>query len=240
MNCSPPLSSVYGILQARLLEWAAVPFPLAYFFGSRFHKTAWAFLSTHLGESRLRGDSSEKRWNGSMSTSGFKDSGLRSQLSHLTRGGLAGEHCDPAPGRPHGAYMEDGVESHERERASWQAPAGVMGISIGMSFEWLPCRGLVRPSDTTYSTGDEVGEGAPLELNEIKIDSPQSLFAPCFPHFGNLICIFMIVVSWPPVWSKFNENKRDFHRKKGALINVFVLLYEMFNLFWPHWVLAAS
>ena len=70
-----------------------------------------------------------------------------------------------------------------------------MGISIGMSFEWLPCRGLVRPSDTTYSTGDEVGEGAPLELNEIKIDSPQSLFAPCFSHFGNLICIFMIVVS---------------------------------------------
>ena len=41
-------------------------------------------------------------------------------------------------------------------------------------------------------------------------------------------------------YNKFNENKRDFHRKKGALINVFVLLYEMFNLFWPHWVLAAS
>ena len=26
MNCSPPGSSVHGILQARILEWGAVPF----------------------------------------------------------------------------------------------------------------------------------------------------------------------------------------------------------------------
>ena len=26
MNCSPPSSSVHGILQARILEWAAIPF----------------------------------------------------------------------------------------------------------------------------------------------------------------------------------------------------------------------
>ena len=26
MNCSPPDSSVHGILQARILEWAAIPF----------------------------------------------------------------------------------------------------------------------------------------------------------------------------------------------------------------------
>ena len=27
MDCSPPGSSVHGILQARKLEWAAIPFP---------------------------------------------------------------------------------------------------------------------------------------------------------------------------------------------------------------------
>ena len=26
MNCSPPASSVHGILQARILEWVAIPF----------------------------------------------------------------------------------------------------------------------------------------------------------------------------------------------------------------------
>ena len=26
MDCSPPGSSVYGILQARILEWVAMPF----------------------------------------------------------------------------------------------------------------------------------------------------------------------------------------------------------------------
>ena len=27
MNCSPPDSTVHGILQARILEWVAIPFP---------------------------------------------------------------------------------------------------------------------------------------------------------------------------------------------------------------------
>ena len=27
MNCSPPGSSVHGILQARILEWVVIPFP---------------------------------------------------------------------------------------------------------------------------------------------------------------------------------------------------------------------
>ena len=27
MDCSPPVSSVHGILQARILEWVAIPFP---------------------------------------------------------------------------------------------------------------------------------------------------------------------------------------------------------------------
>ena len=27
MDCSPPGSSVHGILQARILEWVAIPFP---------------------------------------------------------------------------------------------------------------------------------------------------------------------------------------------------------------------
>ena len=26
MDCSPPGSSVYGVLQARILEWVAIPF----------------------------------------------------------------------------------------------------------------------------------------------------------------------------------------------------------------------
>ena len=34
MNCSPPGSSVHGILQARILEWVAIPFPR----GSSQHK----------------------------------------------------------------------------------------------------------------------------------------------------------------------------------------------------------
>ena len=119
---------------------------------------------------------------------GFKDSRLRSQLSDPTREGLAGGALWSA--LPRVAYTGGGVESHEGE--SRQAPAGVMDISIGMSFEWLLCGGLVRPSDTTYSAGDKVGEGAPLELNEIKIDSLQSPFAPCFPPFGNLMCIFIV------------------------------------------------
>ena len=29
MNCSPPVSSVHGILQARILEWVAIPFSRA-------------------------------------------------------------------------------------------------------------------------------------------------------------------------------------------------------------------
>ena len=28
MDCSPPGSSVHGILQARILEWVAIPFPV--------------------------------------------------------------------------------------------------------------------------------------------------------------------------------------------------------------------
>ena len=30
MDCSPPGSSVHGILQARILEWVAVPFSRGY------------------------------------------------------------------------------------------------------------------------------------------------------------------------------------------------------------------
>ena len=30
MDCSPPGSSVYGILQARVLEWVAISFPNIY------------------------------------------------------------------------------------------------------------------------------------------------------------------------------------------------------------------
>ena len=26
MDCSPPVSSVHGVLQARILEWVAIPF----------------------------------------------------------------------------------------------------------------------------------------------------------------------------------------------------------------------
>jgi len=26
MDCSPPVSSVHGIIQARILEWVAIPF----------------------------------------------------------------------------------------------------------------------------------------------------------------------------------------------------------------------
>ena len=29
MNCSPPGSSLYGLLQARILEWVAIPFSRA-------------------------------------------------------------------------------------------------------------------------------------------------------------------------------------------------------------------
>ena len=31
MDCSPPGSSVHRILQARILEWVAIPFSRAYF-----------------------------------------------------------------------------------------------------------------------------------------------------------------------------------------------------------------
>ena len=31
MDCSPPSSSVHGILQARILEWVAIPFSRGFF-----------------------------------------------------------------------------------------------------------------------------------------------------------------------------------------------------------------
>ena len=34
MDCSPPGSSVHGILQARILKWVAIPLPQGIFWGS--------------------------------------------------------------------------------------------------------------------------------------------------------------------------------------------------------------
>lgn len=127
--------------------------------------------------------------------------------------GCLGELCGSAPGRLCAAYQGGGVESHVGDQ-SRRAPAWRRDIRIGKSF-----RGLreERPSDTTHSAGDEGGEGAILEFNEIKINSHQSPFPTCFPPLGNFICIFMVVVCWSPVWSKFDKNKRAFSQKEKSL-----------------------
>lgn len=52
--------------------------------GPCFH--AYARPSTYLLESILRGDSSDKRWDASISASGFTGSGLRARLSNLKAG----------------------------------------------------------------------------------------------------------------------------------------------------------
>ena len=41
MDCSPPGSSVHGILQARILEWVAIPFSWA---SSQFGDQTWVFV----------------------------------------------------------------------------------------------------------------------------------------------------------------------------------------------------
>ena len=56
MNCSPPSSSVHGILQARILEWVATPassnftaaFTVCCDFGAQENKTCHCFHSFHL------------------------------------------------------------------------------------------------------------------------------------------------------------------------------------------------
>lgn len=84
--------------------------------------------------------------------------------------------------------------------------------------ECLSGGGLVRVPVIPL-TQQEVKGSSALEYDEIKVSFQHSI-SPCFPPFGNFVCImFMIVVSWPPLWSKFDINKRTFHRKKRALIN---------------------
>ena len=41
MNCSPPGSSVQGILQARILKWIAIPFSREGAYGEQFNRGAW-------------------------------------------------------------------------------------------------------------------------------------------------------------------------------------------------------
>ena len=117
-------------------------------FGPCFHKTAYAFPSTRLGESLLRGDSSEKIWNASISASGFKDTRLRSQLSDLKNGGLAGGALWLCSCCLCAAYQGGGVESHAGDQ-SRRAPAGQRDIRIGKSFRGLRegcvVRGPVTP-----------------------------------------------------------------------------------------------
>jgi len=52
MDCSPPGSSVHGILQARILEWVAIPFSslLTVFF---YLNTSWVFVLPMLFNSML-------------------------------------------------------------------------------------------------------------------------------------------------------------------------------------------
>lgn len=123
---------------------------------------------------------------------------LRSQPSNLkTEGILARWPCGFAIDCSCAAYR-GGVESHlgDAEQTSlevfWMAQGGRSG--------WVPVIPL---------TPQEVKEGRPStpELNEIKINSQRSI-SLCFPPFGNFACVmFMIVVSWPRLWSKFDINK---------------------------------
>jgi len=46
MNCSPPGSSVHGIVQARILEWVAIPF-----FGESSQSKDWTWVSHIAGRS---------------------------------------------------------------------------------------------------------------------------------------------------------------------------------------------
>ena len=59
LDCSPPVSSVHGILQARILEWVAIPFPWREIFstqGSNPSLLHWQvdFLLSHLGRLQCR------------------------------------------------------------------------------------------------------------------------------------------------------------------------------------------
>ena len=41
MNCNPPGHSVHGILQARKLEWIAIPFSREGAYGEQLNRGAW-------------------------------------------------------------------------------------------------------------------------------------------------------------------------------------------------------
>ena len=49
MDCSPPGSSIHGILQARVLEWGAIASPYFFFFPKMFAKKKLKWISSGHG-----------------------------------------------------------------------------------------------------------------------------------------------------------------------------------------------
>ena len=50
MDCSPPGSSVHGVLQARILEWVAMPFSrdIQYLVGKESKKKTCVYMYTYI------------------------------------------------------------------------------------------------------------------------------------------------------------------------------------------------
>ena len=63
MDCSPPVSSVHGILQVRILEWVAIPFPRG---SSQTRNRTLVFcigrLGSLLSESNYKKIRKQKKW----------------------------------------------------------------------------------------------------------------------------------------------------------------------------------
>lgn len=115
--------------------------------GLCFH--AYARPSTYLLESILRGDSSDKRWDASISASGFTGSGLRARLSNLKAGVgwvtsvalLLAVPCASSPRGVEGWGWEELGRSHSEMQCRC-APSGEQG-GEGMVL-WEPCSGSGR------------------------------------------------------------------------------------------------
>ena len=82
MECSLPGSSVHGILQARILEWVAIPFSRGSFQPRDRICVSWLWFITVKGH-RLKSGIGKGAWNRSQEKSGVKLPFLLSQWSYV-------------------------------------------------------------------------------------------------------------------------------------------------------------
>lgn len=190
VQLAAPTSSALGIFNPYSFYCNQYPWLTC---GLYFHNIAYAFTTVCLGESLLRGDSSERRWNASISAWEFKDPGLRSWLSDLETEGVGlVELCGSALAVPCAAYQGGW-------RAMWETPCCGWGASPGEVCRkawWVwGVRGLLRVQWPLVAR-DDWGH----QLYNLNKPSSQHSPLPLVSNHLEIFCImFMIVVDWSSV-----------------------------------------